>query len=69
MKVSIRMHRLADGLEVVRCREAICGYCTERRVALRCRLRPDVVLVFDREVETEGPLPGREQEDPGGMRG
>lgn len=53
MKVSLRMHRLEDGQEVLRCKEAICSYCPDRREALRCRLRTDVALVFDREVEQE----------------
>ncbi|WP_005032354.1 hypothetical protein [Holophaga foetida] len=55
MKVSIRMHRLTDGREVLRCREAICSYCPVRREALKCRLRSDIALVFDREEEQEEP--------------
>jgi len=53
MKVSIRMHRLADGREVLRCRDSICSQCPVRREALRCRLRHDVALVFDREEEEQ----------------
>lgn len=55
MKVKNRMHRLADGREVLRCKEAICSYCPDRREALRCRLRTDIVLVFDKDVEQDEP--------------
>ena len=55
MKVSIRMHRLEDGTEALRCREAICNQCPDRRGALKCRLRHDVALVFDREEEKTDP--------------
>lgn len=55
MKPSVRMHQLADGQEVLRCREGVCSYCQDRRVAPRCRMRPDIVLVFDRESGPDEP--------------
>lgn len=56
MKISIRMHRLEDGREVLRCREAICNRCPVRREALKCRLRHDIRLVYDADLETADPL-------------
>nr|WP_320131084.1 hypothetical protein [uncultured Holophaga sp.] len=55
MKITLRMHRLEDGREVLRCKEAICSRCPDRREALKCRLRHDVALVFDRDVVVPDP--------------